>query len=137
MPYITQTAIGLREQLSVFGGDYPTDDGTCIRDYIHVVDLARAHVVALQRLFEDQQETNFEIFNLGTGKGSSVLEVIESFERVSGEKLKYQITDRRSGDVVAAYAETSKAKNILGWKTELSLDDAMASAWKWEQRIRA
>jgi len=137
VPFITQTAIGLREQLSVFGGDYPTTDGTCVRDYIHVVDLAKAHVVALQRLFEAQAETNFEIFNLGTGKGSTVLEVIQSFERVSGEKLKYQITDRRSGDVVAAYAETTKAKEVLGWQTELSLDDAMASAWKWEKRIRA
>jgi UDP-glucose 4-epimerase len=136
VPFITQTAIGLREELSVFGGDYPTTDGTCVRDYIHVVDLAKAHVVALERLFEAQSNTNFEIFNLGTGKGSTVLEVIQSFERVSGEKLKYKITDRRAGDVVAAYAETTKAKEILGWQTELSLDDAMASAWKWEKRIR-
>ncbi len=136
VPFITQTAIGMREQLSVFGGDYPTIDGTCVRDYIHVVDLAKAHVVALQRLLGHKNETSYEVFNLGTGTGSSVLEAIQSFEKVSGEKLKYQIVDRREGDVVAAYAETSKANDVLGWKTELTLDDAMASAWKWEQKIR-
>jgi UDP-glucose 4-epimerase len=136
VPFITQTAIGMREQLSVFGGDYPTIDGTCVRDYIHVVDLAKAHVVALQRLLGHKNETSFEVFNLGTGKGSSVLEAIQSFEKVSGIKLKHQIVDRREGDVIAAYAETSKANNVLGWKTELTLDDAMASAWKWEQKIR-
>ena len=137
MPYITQTAIGLREQLSVFGGDYPTPDGTCIRDYIHVVDLAKAHVVALQRLIGKKNASNYEIFNLGTGTGSSVLEVINSFEKVSGEKLNYKIVDRREGDVTAAYAETSYANDVLGWKTELTLDDAMASAWKWEQKVRS
>ena len=137
VPYITQTAIGLREQLSVFGGDYPTEDGTCIRDYIHVVDLAKAHVVALQRLITGKNTSNYEVFNLGTGKGSSVLEAIQSFERVSGEKLNYQIVGRREGDVTAAYADTHKANHVLGWKTELTLDDAMASAWKWEKKIRA
>lgn len=136
IPYIMQTAIGMREQLSVFGGDYDTPDGTCIRDYIHVVDLAKAHVVALQRLLEKKDDTNYEVFNLGTGKGSSVLEAIQSFESVSGEKLKYKIVGRREGDITAAYAETSKANNVLGWKTELTLDDAMTSAWKWEQKIR-
>tara|TARA_R100001369_G_scaffold46143_1_gene72438 strand:- start:4300 stop:5319 length:1020 start_codon:yes stop_codon:yes gene_type:complete len=136
VPFITQTAIGMREQLSVFGGDYPTIDGTCVRDYIHVVDLAKAHVVALQRLLGYKNETSFEVFNLGTGKGSSVLEAIQSFEKVSGIKLKHQIVDRREGDVITAYAETSKANNVLGWKTQLTLDDAMASAWKWEQKIR-
>ena len=136
VPFITQTAIGLREQLSVFGGDYPTSDGTCVRDYIHVVDLAKAHVVALQRLLDGKNETRFEVFNLGTGTGSSVLQAIQSFEKISGKALKYEIVDRREGDVVAAYAETSKANNVLGWKTELTLDDAMASAWKWEQKIR-
>jgi len=136
VPYITQTAIGLREQLSVFGGDYPTPDGTCIRDYIHVVDLAKAHVVALKRLIENKNDSNYEIFNLGTGKGSSVLEVINSFEKVSGKKLNYKIVGRRDGDVIAAYAETSRANDVLGWKTELTLDDAMDSAWKWEQKIR-
>jgi len=136
VPYITQTAIGLREQLSVFGGDYPTRDGTCIRDYIHVVDVAKAHVVALKRLIKNKNVSNYEVFNLGTGTGSSVLEVINSFENVSGKKLNYKIVDRREGDVVAAYAETSKANEVLGWKTELTLDDAMDSAWKWEQKIR-
>lgn len=136
VPFITQTAAGLREQLSVFGNDYPTHDGTCIRDYIHVVDLAKAHVVALQRLLQNKHQTNFEVFNLGTGKGSSVLEVIQSFERVTGLKLNYKIVGRRDGDVIAAYAETTKANNDLGWKAELSLDDAMQSAWKWEKHVR-
>ncbi|MCB0462340.1 MAG: UDP-glucose 4-epimerase GalE [Flavobacteriaceae bacterium] len=136
VPFITQTAIGLRDQLSVFGNDYPTPDGTCIRDYIHVVDLAKAHVVALERLLQNKNESNYETFNLGTGKGSSVLEVIQSFERVSGQKLNYKIADRRAGDVIAAYADTSKANNELGWKAQLTLDDAMKSAWKWEQNIR-
>lgn len=136
VPFITQTAIGLREQLSVFGNDYPTKDGTCIRDYIHVVDLAKAHVVALKRLLNKTNVSNFEIFNLGTGKGSSVLEVIESFERVSGKKLNYKIAKRRAGDIISAYADTQKAKKELGWETQLTLDDAMLSAWKWEQHIR-
>jgi UDP-glucose 4-epimerase len=136
VPYITQTGMGMREQLSVFGGDYETPDGTCVRDYIHVVDLAKAHVVALERLLKDKNNTNYEVFNLGTGKGSSVLEAIKSFDRVSGKKLKYQIVGRREGDITAAYADTTRANDVLGWKTELSLDDAMASAWKWEQKIR-
>jgi UDP-glucose 4-epimerase len=135
VPFITQTAIGIREQLSVFGDDYPTPDGTCIRDYIHVVDLAKAHVVALKRLLENKNESNFETFNLGTGTGSSVLEVIHSFERVSGEKLNYKIVGRREGDVISAYAETTKANKELGWKSGLNLDDAMRSAWKWEQIV--
>ncbi|MEM7485296.1 MAG: UDP-glucose 4-epimerase GalE [Bacteroidota bacterium] len=137
IPYITQTGIGLREQLSVFGDDYPTDDGTCIRDYIHVVDLAKAHVVALQRLLNQKNDSNFEVFNLGTGKGSSVLEVIESFERVSGKKLNYKIVDRRPGDVIQAYANTKKANEVLGWKASSSLDDSLKSAWDWEQKIRS
>jgi UDP-glucose 4-epimerase len=136
VPFITQSAIGLRGELSVFGDDYPTEDGTCIRDYIHVVDLAKAHVLALQRLLNRKNENNFETFNLGTGKGSSVLDVIQSFEKVSNQKLKYKITDRRAGDVIAAYADTGKANTALGWKAELTLDDAMSSAWQWEQKIR-
>lgn len=136
VPFITQTAIGIREQLSVFGNDYPTPDGTCIRDYIHVVDLAKAHVIALKRLLKYQNASNYEVFNLGTGKGSSVLEVIKSFEKVSGKTLNYKIVDRRKGDVISAYADTQKANEELGWKAELSLDDAMRSAWKWEQMIR-
>lgn len=136
VPFITQTAIGVREQLSVFGNDYPTTDGTCIRDYIHVVDVAKAHVKALQRLIEKKNTEKVEIFNLGTGKGNSVMEVINSFERVTGQKLNYKITARRNGDVAEAYADTTKANNVLGWKAQLSLDDALASAWKWEQKVR-
>jgi UDP-glucose 4-epimerase len=136
VPFITQTGIGLRAQLSVFGDDYPTPDGTCIRDYIHVVDLAKAHVVALNRLLQNKNKSNYETFNLGTGKGSSVLEVVDAFERVSGKKLNYKIVGRREGDIISAYADTNKANNELGWKTELSLDDAMRSAWKWEQKVR-
>lgn len=135
VPFITQTAAGIRKKLSVFGGDYPTPDGTCVRDYIHVVDLAKAHVVALQRLLNNDNEAKFEVFNLGTGKGSSVLEAIQSFERVSGKALNYEIVDRREGDVTAAYAETTRANDVLGWRTELTLDDAMASAWKWQQKL--
>ena len=137
VPFITQTGIGLREQLSVFGDDYPTEDGTCIRDYIHVVDLAKAHVAALQRLLGDKNETNYEVFNLGTGTGSSVLEVIQSFERVSGEKLNYKIVDRRPGDVIQAYADTKRANDVLGWKAKSTLDDAMKSAWAWEKIVRS
>ncbi|MCK5401297.1 MAG: UDP-glucose 4-epimerase GalE [Flavobacteriaceae bacterium] len=136
VPFITQTAIGIREQLSVFGDDYPTPDGTCIRDYIHVVDLAKAHVVALQRLINKTNTLNYETFNVGTGTGSSVLEVIKSFERVSGQKLNYKIANRRAGDIISAYADTTKANDELGWKAELTLDDAMSSAWKWEQQIK-
>ena len=137
VPFITQTAIGLRDQLSVFGDDYPTTDGTCVRDYIHVVDLAKAHVIALSRLIKNKNKSNFETFNIGTGKGSSVLEVIQSFERVSGKKLNYIIAPRREGDITAAYADTTLANNDLGWKAKLSLDDAMKSAWKWEQKVRS
>jgi UDP-glucose 4-epimerase len=137
VPFITQTAIGIREQLSVFGDDYPTPDGTCIRDYIHVVDLAKAHVVALKRLIENSNISNHETFNVGTGKGSSVLEVIKSFEKVTGQKLNYKIANRRVGDIISAYANTTKANNELGWKAKLTLDDAMLSAWKWEQVIRS
>ena len=136
VPFITQTGIGLREQLAVFGDDYPTSDGTCIRDYIHVVDLAKAHVVALQRLLNGKNESNYEVFNLGTGTGSSVLEVIQSFEKVSGKKLNYTIVDRRQGDIVSAYADTTKANEILGWKAQSTLEEAMKSAWDWEQKIR-
>lgn len=137
VPFITQTAFGLRKELSVYGNDYPTNDGTCIRDYIHVVDLAKAHVIALQRLLKKQNLEKVEIFNLGTGTGSSVLEVIAAFEKVSGQKLPYKIVERRAGDVVTAYANTDKANKVLGWKAELSLEDALLSAWKWEQKVRS
>ncbi|WP_291961134.1 UDP-glucose 4-epimerase GalE [Maribacter sp.] len=136
VPFITQTGIGLREELSVFGDDYPTPDGTCIRDYIYVVDLAKAHVVALERLLNGKNESNYEVFNVGTGKGSSVLEAIKSFEKVSGRKLNYKIVGRRPGDVTTAYADTTKANKVLGWKAEYSLDEAMNYAWIWEQKIR-
>jgi len=136
VPFITQTAAGLRNQLSVFGDDYPTPDGTCIRDYIHVVDLAKAHVVALERLIKKKNKTNYEVFNIGTGKGSSVMEVIKSFEKVAGQKLNYKIAPRREGDVIQAYADTTKSNTDLGWKAQLSLDDALFSAWKWEKHIR-
>ncbi|WP_127139981.1 UDP-glucose 4-epimerase GalE [Flagellimonas marinaquae] len=136
VPFITQTAIGLREELSVFGDDYPTEDGTCIRDYVHVVDLAKAHVAALDRLMQGRNDLNYEVFNLGTGKGSSVLEVIQSFERVSGQSLNYKIVDRRPGDVIQAYADTKKANEVLEWQVKYNLGDAIKSAWDWEQRIK-
>jgi len=137
IPFITQTAIGLREQLSVFGDDYPTPDGTAIRDYIHVVDLAKAHVTALKRLIDSKNTDKVEVFNLGTGKGNSVLEVVKAFEKVSGKPLNYKIVGRREGDITEAYADTTKANDVLGWKAELTLEDALASAWKWEQKIRS
>lgn len=134
VPFITQTAIGKRAQLSVFGDDYPTEDGTCVRDYIHVVDLAKAHVMALTRLIHGSNKDNFEVFNIGTGKGSSVLEVIHTFEEVSEKKLNYKIVGRREGDVISAYADTHKANTVLKWKAKLNLKDALLSAWKWENK---
>ena len=136
VPFITQTAAGIRNQLKVFGEDYNTSDGTCIRDYINVVDLARAHVVSVDRLINNKMEDSFEIFNLGTGKGHSVLEVINSFEKVSGQKLNYVIVERRPGDIEQVWADVSKANEVLGWKTEKSLDETMLSAWNWEKRYR-
>ncbi|SDT13666.1 UDP-glucose 4-epimerase [Maribacter dokdonensis] len=136
VPFITQTGIGLRKELSVFGDDYPTPDGTCVRDYIYVVDLAKAHVVALERLLNGDNASNYEVFNVGTGKGSSVLEAIKSFEKVSGKKLNYKIVDRRPGDITTAYADTTKANKVLGWKAEYTLEEAMNYAWIWEQKIR-
>lgn len=135
IPYITQTAAGLRKELAVFGNDYPTEDGTCIRDYIHVMDLAEAHVVAVERLLNNNNKSDYEVFNLGTGKGNSVLEVIQTFEKVTDQKLPYRIAERRPGDVVAAYADTNLANNELGWSAQLSLADALQSAWKWQQKL--
>ncbi len=137
VPFITQTGICLREKLSVYGDDYPTPDGTAIRDYIHVVDVAKAHVVALKRLLENKNLEKVETFNLGTGTGSSVLEVITAFEKVSNTKLNYQIVARREGDITSAYANTDKANRVLGWKAQSTLEESLASAWKWEQKIRA
>lgn len=136
VPFITQTAIGKREKLAVFGDDYPTPDGTCIRDYIHVMDLARAHVVALERLLDGDQEETYEVFNLGTGKGNSVLEAIKAFEKVSGVDLPYVISERREGDITAAYADTTRANEVLKWKAEYSMEDAMESAWKWQLHLK-
>lgn len=135
IPYVTQTAIGIRKCLSVFGDNYPTADGTAIRDYIHVVDLAKAHVISIKRMTEQKMKTNFEVFNLGTGNGYSVLEVIKSFEKVSGEKLNYKIVDRREGDITQVWANPDFSNTELGWKAEKGLDDMTLSAWKWEQAL--
>ena len=136
VPFITQTAAGLRDQLSVFGDDYPTEDGSCIRDYIHVVDLAKAHVVALERLLKDRNSSQFETFNIGTGKGSSVLEVVNAFEKVTQQKLNYKIVNRREGDVISVYADTKKANDVLGWKAEKSMEESLLSSWNWEKKVR-
>jgi UDP-glucose 4-epimerase len=136
VPFITQTAYGLRDELKVFGNDYNTPDGSCIRDYLHVVDLAKAHVVAVRRLIEGKNKKNYEVFNLGTGTGVSVLEAIKSFERVSGKKVKYKITGRRAGDIEKIWADPSFANSELGWKTVSSLDEAMKTAWEWEKNVR-
>jgi UDP-glucose 4-epimerase len=136
VPFITQTAAGLRPELSVFGDDYPTPDGSCIRDYIHVMDLAEAHVVALDRLVNNAQKEPVEVFNLGTGQGNSVLEVIQTFEKATGVKLPYKIVGRRAGDVIAVYADTTKATQVLGWSTKRDLSASLSSAWAWEKHIR-
>ncbi len=132
IPFITQTAAGMRDELSVFGDDYNTPDGTAVRDYIHVVDLAKAHIAALQRLLDGNNKEKFEYFNVGTGTGSSVLEVINAFETANSLKLNYKIVDRRAGDITAAYADTTIANKELNWKTELSLETALKSAWEWQ-----
>jgi len=136
VPYITQTAAGLRERLSIFGDDYPTPDGTCIRDYIHVVDLAKAHVHAIKRMLGGNNKTNYEVFNIGTGLGLSVMELVNSFQKATGVEVKYQLVDRRAGDIVAVYADTSLANNELGWKAESTVEETLKSAWEWEKRIR-
>ena len=134
IPFVTQTAAGIRKELSVFGDDYPTEDGTAIRDYIHVVDLAKAHIAALKRLINKNNKNTFEFFNIGTGKGTSVLEVIKAFEKVNNLKLNYKIVDRRQGDVMTCYADTTYANKELNWKTEIGLEEALRSAWKWQQK---
>ncbi len=135
VPFITQTAAGIREELKVFGDDYPTLDGTAIRDYIHVVDLAKAHVTSLNRLIENRNSSNYEVYNIGTGKGSSVLEAINAFEKVSGKKLNWAFAPRRAGDVIEAYADTTKANTTLGWKAEKTIEDCMRDAWRWQQKL--
>lgn len=136
VPFITQTGIGIRKELSVFGDDYNTPDGSCIRDFINVVDLAKAHVVAMDRMLNDKSEDKVEVFNLGTGNGLSVLELIHVFEKVSGVKLNYKIVGRRAGDIEQIWAEPSRANNVLGWKANESIDDTVASAWKWQLKLK-
>ncbi len=136
VPFITQTAFGLRKELSVFGNDYNTPDGSCIRDYINVVDLAKAHVIAIQRLLQNTAEAKLETFNIGTGKGLSVLELVETFQRVSGVRLPYRIVGRREGDIEQVWANPKKANEVLGWSAKENIDDTLLSAWRWEQKIR-
>jgi UDP-glucose 4-epimerase len=136
VPFITQTALGIHKELKVFGNDYDTPDGSCIRDYIDVVDLSKAHVNAIERLLQKKNKLNNEIFNLGTGKGVSVLEMIKAFEKSTGVKINYRITGRREGDVPQVWADTSLANTELGWKAETPLEDTLYSAWKWEQNFR-
>ncbi|HBG41836.1 MAG TPA: UDP-glucose 4-epimerase GalE [Porphyromonadaceae bacterium] len=136
VPYITQTGIGIRERLSVFGDDYDTPDGSCIRDFINVVDLAKAHVIAIERMLQDKSDEKVEIFNLGTGKGLSVLELIRVFEKVTGHPLNYKIVGRREGDIEQIWADPQKANNVLGWTARETIEDTMASAWKWQLHLR-
>lgn len=136
VPFVTQTAAGLREQLSVFGDDYPTPDGSCIRDYIDVVDLAKAHVIAVGRLVEGKNKTGYEVFNIGTGNGVSVLELVRRFEAVNGVKVNYKVAPRRAGDIIAIWADPTLANQELGWKATRNLDDTLAAAWAWEKNIR-
>jgi UDP-glucose 4-epimerase len=136
VPFITQTAAGLREVLKVFGNDYNTPDGSAVRDYINVVDLAKAHVIAIERLLKNKNKTNYEVFNLGTGTGLSVLEVVTGFEKATGVKLNYKIVERRAGDIEKIWADTTYANEELGWKAEKSLEETLLSAWNWEKNIR-
>jgi len=136
VPFITQTAAGLRGELKIFGNDYNTPDGSAIRDYIHVVDLAKAHVIAIERLLKGNNKLNYEIFNLGTGTGLSVLEVVNGFEKATGVKLNYKIVERRPGDIEKIWADTTFANEELGWKTEKELEETLLSAWNWEKKVR-
>ena len=136
LPYVTQTAMGIREQLSVFGDDYNTPDGSCIRDYINVVDLAKAHVIAVDRMLGGKSKQDVEIFNLGTGKGVSVLELIQTFEKATGVKVNYKIVGRREGDIEKVWANPEWANKELGWEAKETLEDTLASAWKWQQKLR-
>jgi len=136
VPYITQTAMGIREKLSVFGDDYDTPDGSCIRDFINVVDLARAHVVAIERILNNKQKNKVEVFNIGTGRGLSVLELINTFEDVTGVKLNYQIVGRRAGDIEKVWANPDYANNELGWKAVETIEDTLNSAWNWQVKLR-
>lgn len=137
VPYVTQTASGIREELSVFGGDYDTPDGTAIRDYIYVVDLAKAHVLALKKLLDTTDKEKIDIYNLGTGKGSSVLEVVHAFEKANQVKVPYKIVDRRLGDITMAYANVDKAERELGWKSETPLEEALRTTWEWQKYLES
>ena len=136
VPYITQTAAGVRECLSIFGDDYPTPDGSCLRDFIDIVDLARAHVVAIDRMVEEKNKERFEIFNVGTGRPVSVFELVNGFEKSNNLKLNYRVAPRRAGDVTAVWADTTLANEELGWRAERELEDTLRSAWAWERRVR-
>ena len=136
VPFVTQTAMGIRKELSVFGDDYDTPDGSCIRDYINVVDLAKAHVIAVDRMLTNKSEEKVEIFNLGTGRGVSVLELINAFEAATGVKLNYKIVGRREGDIEKVWANPDRANNVLGWVAKENLEDTLASAWKWQEKLR-
>lgn len=137
IPYVTQTAMGIREQLSVFGDDYDTPDGSCIRDYIYVCDLAKAHVKAMERILEDKSEDKVEVFNIGTGHGVSTLELVHSFEKATGVKLNYKVVGRRAGDIEKVWADPKKANEVLGWTAETSLEETLKSAWDWQKKLRA
>ena len=136
IPFVTQTAMGIRKELTIFGNDYSTPDGTCIRDYIYVVDLAKAHVAAMRRVLDEETEP-LEIFNIGTGKGNSTLEIVNTFEKATGVKLNWKFGPRREGDIEEIYGNVEKANNVLGWKAEAKLDDVLRSAWKWQEKLRA
>ena len=135
IPYVTQTAMGIREQLTIFGNDYPTPDGTCIRDYIYVVDLAKAHVAAMRRVLDEETEP-IEYFNIGTGRGNSTLEIVETFEKATGVKVNWKYGPRREGDIVKIWGDCTKANKVLGWKAETPLEDVLRSAWKWQLKLR-
>lgn len=136
VPYLTQTAIGVRKELSIFGDDYDTPDGSCIRDFINVVDLAKAHVVALARMLEDKSDKKLEVFNIGTGEGLSVLQLLHAFEKATGVKVPHKIVGRREGDIVKIWADPKKANEVLGWKAQESIEDTMLSAWNWQKKLR-
>jgi UDP-glucose 4-epimerase len=135
IPFIVQTAAGIRKELNIFGDDYDTPDGTAVRDFIHVVDLAKAHVIALQRMLNDKQKNNYEYFNIGTGNGLSVLQIIQAFEKVNKVKVNYRLAPRRAGDIEKIYADTSFANDELGWRAERDIDEMMRSAWEWQQYL--
>ena len=137
VPFVTQTAAGIRKELNIFGNDYPTQDGTAVRDYIYVVDLAKAHVAALQKLVAESEETVLDIYNLGTGTGSSVLEVVQAFENANGVSVPYKICDRRTGDITIAYANADKAEQELKWKADTPLETALKTTWEWQKYLES